>query len=164
MAGPLGWLRRTFTPDLTLADSSAACALSDTWTRRTSRVSGSSAASRGGRERSAPTSKPTASSVNIAGVPMSNMKTMRYRASGFRNAFGEIYMQQQQLSASAKLKRSLLAAHARPGPAGDSDIPERGVPVPPLHTLPGAAALLPSHLHPTCAVTFTPSSHLPKLC
>ena len=35
---------------------------------------------------------------------------------------------------------SLLAAHARAGPAGGSDIPERGVPVPPLHTLPGAAA------------------------
>ena len=29
---------------------------------------------------------------------------------------------------------SLLSAHARPGPAGDSDIPERGVLVPPLHT------------------------------
>ena len=59
---------------------------------------------------------------------------------------------------------SRLAAHTRPGSAGDSDIPERGVPVQPLHTRPGAAARLPLHLHPTCAVTFTPSSYLPKVC
>ena len=39
-------------PDRTLADKSAARTLSDIWTRKTSRVSSSSAASRGGRERS----------------------------------------------------------------------------------------------------------------
>ena len=46
---------------------------------------------------------------------------------------------------------SRLAAHALPGPAGDSDIPERGVLVPPIHTRPGAAARLPPLLHSTGA-------------
>ena len=50
---------------------SAARALSDIWTRRNSRVSGSLAASRGGRERSAATSEPTASAVSM--VPVSLM-------------------------------------------------------------------------------------------
>ena len=39
---------------------------------------------------------------------------------------------------------SRLAAHALPGPAGDSDIPERGVLVPPLHT---GQELLHGYLH-----------------
>ena len=54
---------------------------------------------------------------------------------------------------------SWLTAHARPGPVGDSDIPERGVLVPTLHTRPGAAAQLPPHLHPTCAGLIAAAAH-----
>ena len=42
---------------------------------------------------------------------------------------------------------SRLTAHA--WPAGDSDVPELGVLVPPLHTRPGAAARLRPRLHST---------------
>ena len=44
---------------------------------------------------------------------------------------------------------SRLAAHARPGPADDSDILERGGLAQLLHTWPGAAGVVTTHLHPT---------------
>ena len=68
----MGQLRITFTPNLTPADMSAARALSEIWRRRTSRVCGSSAASRGWGERSLPTSEPTASSVSMVPVQRCN--------------------------------------------------------------------------------------------
>ena len=67
-ARPATWvgLRRTFTPDWTPAYSSATSALSDIWTRRTSRASGYSAASRKGRERSAPTREPSSTNCLLS--------------------------------------------------------------------------------------------------